>query len=191
MRAIVAFCSSLARKKWRFFLLFGSLSLLALLLHPVDALVIRQEPNAAAREVSSQEPPLFQASAGLGQEFSTQYTHSVQLTPVQDSYRIVDGYIWSWQGRVQSHNAGLPFAKPAFGRFRMAPPWMILEGGRQSWKSIALRVGDAELGRNLFAYGGEDAPRIALHEIFPGKLLRLSVERHPLIALLHPPQFTE
>jgi hypothetical protein len=107
----------------------------------------------------------------------------VQLTPVEDIYRIVNGKIWSWQERVQSHNAGLPFSRPPFGRFRMEPPWMVIEGGRQSWKTILLRVGNAKLGRNVFSYGVK-APRTALFERFPGKRLELRVERRPVVTLI-------
>ncbi|MDR0577172.1 MAG: DUF1850 domain-containing protein [Candidatus Accumulibacter sp.] len=165
--------------------LFCALAPIALLLRPVDALTIRFAPSAAARETL-----LFAASAPLGQEFSTEYIHSVQLTPVQDIYRIVGGRIWSWQERVQSHNAGLPFARPPSGRFRMEPPWMVIEGGRQPWESIFLRVGNDKLGRNLFSYGAK-APRVPLFEKFPGKRLQLGVERRPLVTLLRARQFPE
>jgi hypothetical protein len=182
MNVILALCGFSAKRKWEYTFLLCALALLALLLHPVDVLLIRFAPSAVTSETSGHDAPLFAASAPLGQEFATEYIHSVQLTPVQDTYRIVNGQIWSWQERVQSHNAGLPFARPPFGRFRMDPPWMVIEGGRQSWDVIFLRVGNMALGRNVFSYGAE-APRTALYERFPGKRLQLSIERHPLIVL--------
>jgi hypothetical protein len=160
--------------KWGYAFLLCTFALLALLLRPVDTLVIRCAPETEA---------LFMAPAPLGQEFSTEYIHSVQLTPVHDVYRIVNGRIWSWQERVMSHNAGLPFASPPFGRFRAEPPWMVFEGGRQSLENFFLRVGDAKLGRNVFSYGAQ-ASRTALYERFPGKRLQLFVERRPLMALI-------
>ena len=190
MNAILALCVFSTKRKGRYATLLCFFALLALLLHPVEALVIREVPNVSIREVPlNYSPPLFAASAPLGQTFETEYIHSVQRTPVQDIYYIVNGHIWSWQERVQSHNAGLPFSKPPFGRFRMEPPWMVVEGGRRAWKNIILRVGDAELGRNIFAYGTGNAPRIALYEKYPGRPLHLSVERHPFITLARLPSF--
>lgn len=181
MNVILTLCVHSA--KWTYALFLCVLALTALLLRPIDALTIRLAPSAATNAAPGRDAPLFMAVAPLGQEFSTVYLHSVQRTPVQDIYRIVDGRIWSWQERVQSHNAGLPFARPPFGRFRLDSPWMIFEGGRQSWESILLRVGNAELGQNLFSYGTE-APSVALYKRFPGERLQLGVERHPWMMLL-------
>jgi hypothetical protein len=180
MNVILALCALPARRRRIYVLLLCALALPALFLRPVDALTIRFAPSAAS-EPPERETPLFVAIAPLGQEFSTEYIHSVQRTPVQDVYRIVGERIWSWQERVQSHNAGLPFARPPSGRFYTTPPWMIFEGGRQAWENIFLRVGNAELGRNLFSYGTK-APHAALYERFPGRRLQLRVERRPLLA---------
>lgn len=183
--AILALYAFSAKRKGAYAFLLGALLLLAALPHPIDALVVR----FAAPGISGNGAPLFAASAPLGQAFATEYIHSVQLTPVEDIYRIVNGKIWSWQERVQSHNAGLPFARPPFGRFRMDdPPWMVIEGGRQSWDAIVLRVGDAELGRNRFSYGVKMS-RTALFERFPGQRLELRVERRPLMTLLRTKPF--
>ena len=182
VNAIFTLCAFSAKKKYRYLIFMCFFASLALFPHPMDALIIRAMPSGC-RENHCTEAPLFKASAPLGKKFETEYIHSVQRTPVQDIYFIVNGRIWSWQERVQSHNAGLPFSRPPFGRFRMEPPWMVVEGGRQAWKNIILRVGDAELGRNIFAYGTGNAPRIALYEKYPGRPLQLSVERHPFITL--------
>jgi hypothetical protein len=190
MNVILALCRFSAKRNWKFAFLLGALALPALLLHPVDALLIRVAPSAKMNETNGNDAPLFAASAPLGQEFATEYIHSVQLTPVQDTYRIVNGRIWSWQERVQSHNAGLPFSRPPFGRFRMEPPWMVIEGGRQSWENIVLRVGNTTFGRNIFSYGVK-APRTALYENLPGKALQLRIERRPLITLIHLKNFIE
>jgi hypothetical protein len=183
MNVILALCTLPVGRKRTYAFLLCALASIALFLRPVDALTIRFAPTAAASEAPEREAPLFVAIAPLGQEFSTEYIHSVQRTPVWDIYRIVGERIWSWQERVQSHNAGLPFARPPSGRFYAAPPWMIFEGGRQAWESIFLRVGNAELGRNRFSYGTK-APHVALYERFPGQRLRLRVERRPLLTWL-------
>ena len=154
---------------------------LSLLWRPVDVLIMRSAPLPHEDAVFS-GPSVFQGSAPLGREFWTQYLHSVQLTPVVDCYRIVNGRIWSWREYTQSHNAGLPSQKPAFGRVIMDAPWMIVEGGRQSWEQIALRVGDAELGRNAFACGrGMPAVWTPLYESHAGKRLLIEVARLPLL----------
>ena len=163
----------------RILVLLPALFLLALLWRPVDVFVMGAAPPPQGEALP---PPVFRELAPLGQEVWTQYLHSVQLTPVLDCYRIVNGHIWSWREYVQSHSAGLPFQKPPFGRFIMDAPWMIVEGGRQAWKRLALRVGNAELGRNAFAYGrGMPAVWRPLYGSHPGKRLLLEVERRPLL----------
>jgi hypothetical protein len=164
----------------RKFLLLCALLPLSLLWRPVDVLVIRAAPSHGEARFSG--PPVFRSAAPLGQEFWTRYTHSVQHTPVLDCYRVVNGRVWSWRGYVQSHNAGLPFQKPDFGRFIMDVPWMIVEGGRQSWGQFALRVGNDALGRNAFAYSrGMPATWIPLYADHPGRRLLIAVERLPLL----------
>ena len=165
------------------FLLLSVCFLIAMLCRPVDVLVISTAPDPQLRgEAHAPEPPVFRGIAPLGQEFWTQYIHSVQLTPVLDCYRVVNGRVWSWREYIQSHNAGLPFQKPAFGRFVMDAPWMIIEGGRQDWERILLRVGNAELGRNAFAYDrGMPALWIPLYTSYPGKRLLIEVVRWPLL----------
>jgi len=153
---------------------------LSLLFWPVDNLTIRPFTPGAAEQAA-----LFAAPAPLGQEFWTGYIHSVQRTPVLDLYRIVNGRIWSWREYVQSHNAGLPFQAPACGRFYRQDLWMVIEGGRQAWGRLVLRVGDAKLGRNVLAWGrGKNTAPAALHERYPGWPLVLAVERLPLAAAL-------
>ena len=137
--------------------LFFLLGLASLAGWPVDCLVVRGEDGAE----------LFRAVLPLGREYATRYTHSVQKTPVEDYYKIIRGRIWSVRERVQSHNAGLPFAAPEGGRFVLDPPWMVVEGGRGNWPVIHLRVGDAGLGRNEF----HDSSWRPLYAEFPGRRL--------------------
>jgi hypothetical protein len=167
------------------FTLFALFALftLSLAFWPVDVLVVRPfAPGSPVQPVQKEEPPLFALPMPLGREFGTGYIHSVQRTPVLDAYRIVNGRLWSWREYTQSHNAGLPFQAPAFGRFRMLRrPWMAVEGGRQAWPRIVLRVGNAELGRNVLAWErGSDMARMDLYALWPGRRLVLGVERLPL-----------
>jgi hypothetical protein len=102
-------------------------------------------------EILDRGEALLASPVGMGSPFVTFYVHSLQLTPVIDEYRIIGGEIWTWEERVQSHNAGLPFAAPEHGSFVMAPPWMIVRGGRMAMNRIAYRVGTEELGKNRWA----------------------------------------
>ena len=169
-------CNPLPAK--RIFWLLPAFFLLALLWRPVDVFIMRAAHSPGAAPL----PPVFQDIAPLGQEVWTHFLHSVERTPVLDCYRIVNGRIWTWREYVQSHNAGLPFQKPPCGRFIMDAPWMIVEGERQAWERLALRVGNAELGRNAFAYG-RGMPDVwrPLYESHPGERLLLAVERRPLL----------
>ena len=85
-----------------------------------------------------------------GASFTTAYVHSVEKTPVIDMYRIIGGKIWIWEERVRSHNAGLPFSAPESGSFFMDSGWMTVRGGRCSMERIAYRIGNAEIGRNIW-----------------------------------------
>ncbi len=134
---------------------------------PLDTLVIRN--NQAV---------LFSAPAPLGQEYRTRYIHSLQRTPVVDVYHVLQGRIWQWQEWIQSHNAGLPSLPPARGRFFSSPPWMVMEGGGAAWSSLVYRVGNAELGRNEFAYS--PGPWIPLYRTYDGQRLEFSVANLPL-----------
>lgn len=127
--------------------------------------------------IATQDETLFASPVRAGTPFSTTYIHSVQLTPVVDEYRIAGGRIWSWEERVQSHNAGLPFDAPEHGRFIVDPPWMIVQGGRTSTQRIAYRVGTESLGRNLWHLPPFD--EFEAYKKFPGKRVYLesSTER--------------
>ena len=144
------------------------LGLVGLAGRPVDCLVVRGEDGTE----------LFRAVLPLGREYATRYLHSVQNTPVEDYYQVIRGRIWSVRERVQSHNAGLPFAAPEGGCFLSDPPWMIVEGGRQNWPAINLRVGNAELGRNEFRPA--EGPWQPLYSDFPGRRLSFSPEKTTL-----------
>ena len=174
--SFLSFCACSAKGKvLRLILLFS----LSSALWPVDVLYIREDAPgvSGASGDAFAGATVFGASAPLGLEFQTSYLHSVQLTPIIDVYRVVGGRIWQWREFIRSHNAGLPFAAPEFGRFYACPPWMVLEGGRQARRETAARVGDADSGRNMFACGGF---RTALYERYPGKRLYFGVERIPL-----------
>ena len=107
----------------------------------------------------------------LGNSFSTEYIHSVQLCPVIDEYYVTGNSLWLWEERTQSTNAGLPTEAPRLGRFVHDAPWYRYIGGRHAFDSIRLRVGNADMGRNaLVLPSGE---RVELYKKFPGVVLTL------------------
>ena len=117
--------------------------------------------------IHDEKTTLYASPVPSDAPFITEYEHSVQLTPVIDEYRIGQGRIWSWEERVQSHNAGLPFDAPKRGRFIMAAPWMIVRGGGTGMERIAYRVGTAELGKNRWRLPPFD--ELAIYEILPSQ----------------------
>jgi hypothetical protein len=99
-------------------------------------------------EIRDGDETVLASPVAAGSRFETFYVHSLELTPVIDEYRIVGGRVWTWEERVRSHGAGLPYAAPEHGSLVMAPPWMIVRGGRIAMDRIAYRVGAESLGRN-------------------------------------------
>lgn len=109
----------------------------------------------------------------LGETFSTEYIHSVQLCPVVDIYAVVGGSFRLLEERTQSTNAGLPTEAPRNGRFVHEPPWYRYIGGGRSFESLKMRVGDDETGRNTLTLPSGE--RIGLFGRFAGRLLTLRV----------------
>lgn len=122
---------------------------------------------------------LFSYPISSRQKITTGYIHSVQLTPVEDDYRILDNMVWLWEERVVSHNAGLPTEAPRNGSFFSDRDWMYVRGGRYHWNRVHFRVGNDELGRNWMQI--KPFQRSQLYELYPGQLFKLHVDRNPLI----------
>ena len=137
---------------------------------PIDALELRHVESGRTIYGDHVEA---RSLALLGRGVRTSIAHSVQLTPVVDEYRILEGRIWAWQEKIMSHNAGLPSLKPERGRFVYDPPWMIVEGTGKAWESFLYRVGTEELGKNELCF-----PQQACRELWreiPGKRLVFQV----------------
>ncbi|MDR1730767.1 MAG: DUF1850 domain-containing protein [Synergistaceae bacterium] len=107
----------------------------------------------------------------VGETFSTEYIHSVQLCPVVDVYYVTGNALRLWEERTQSTNAGLPTEAPVNGRFLHQPPWYRYIGGGRAFSSVRYRVGTAEIGRNILTLPSRR--KIALYELFEGRLLTL------------------
>lgn len=144
---------------------------------PVDVLVVKDGEDAYVWYIAG--TAALTASTGSGGQIATRYIHSVEKSPVEDWYALLNGRIWGWREKVRTHNAGLPFGAPRQGRFYHDPPWMVVEGGRQSWDRLFVRIGNEELGRNeILTPGGAWFP---LYRDFSGKRLTFLVERRPFL----------
>lgn len=128
---------------------------------------------------AASDETIFSAPAALGHKFTTRYIHSVELTPVEDEYYVVDGKLWSWEERVRSSKAGMPSVKPEYGRYIEDADWMIYQGGRLSWDTFYYRIGNKHLGLNQSTF--EPFGRRNFYEIFPGRKLSVSVCRSPFL----------
>ena len=122
---------------------------------------------------------LFASPAALGHKFTTRYIHSVELTPVEDEYYVVDGKLWSWEERVRSSKAGMPSVRPEYGRYIENDQWMIYQGGRLSWETFYYRIGNEHLGLNQSSF--EPFGRRNFYEIFRGRKLSVSVYKAPFL----------
>jgi hypothetical protein len=132
---------------------------------PMDALTARDDGGQI----------VFRAAMPPGSGFATHYIHSVELSPVEDTYFVQDGLILQWRARIKSHNAGMPILVLERGRVYMEPPWIVFEGAVASFTTYSLRVGDETLGQNHLRIG--HGPWLPLYRHFPGKRLHLAASR--------------
>lgn len=158
------------RMKVSFFLIFLISIVIFLTFAPVDVL-----------EISEGNLKLFSRSSPIGARFVTRYIHSVELTPVEDDFRVVCARIWSWEERVLSQNAGMPFVRPRNGRLVIDGEWLRFRGGRYSWKDLVYRVGDDALGKNELIVFTPNSGYYPLFLILPSRRILFSVSRYPLI----------
>jgi hypothetical protein len=118
----------------------------------------------------------------LGQRLTTTYIHSVQKTPVEDEYVVSDGWIWQWQERVKSHNAGLPTESPRNGEFSAGPDWFVFRGGGMKWKTLLLRVGTERIGQNKIEFSRPwEEVSYELFRILPDRVLFLQIYELPFV----------
>lgn len=130
-------------------------------------------PSRRVELLNEEGEILFSFPIYLGEFFSTEYIHSVQLCPVIDIYCVTGDSLQLREERTQSTNAGLPTEAPPNGRFIHEAPWYRYIGGGRSFKSLRLRIGDADIGRNALVL--PSGKRFELFALFPGHLLTLRV----------------
>ncbi|MFP4481679.1 MAG: DUF1850 domain-containing protein [Thermovirgaceae bacterium] len=159
-----------------------SLRMYFLLLFVVSSCVIILCSPVSVIALSEKRGTWLRVPVPLGQRLVTTYTHSVQKTPVEDEYVISSGWIWQWQERVKSHNAGLPAEFPRNGSFSTGPEWFVFRGGRRRWKTLLLRVGSERFGQNRieFAQPWKEVS-YELFRVLPERVLFVQVYDLPLV----------
>jgi len=78
---------------------------------------------------------------GNAKTFSLRYTHSVEKTPVIESFRILDdGKLLLFSTAYKSYGVGLP-SLPEEGKLTISNGWLILDNLHREYPAIRLRVG--------------------------------------------------
>lgn len=132
--------------------------------------------------LSEERGTWLRVPAPLGQMLVTSYVHSVQKTPVQDEYVLSGGWIWQWQEKSKSHNAGLPTEPPRNGSFRNETGWFVFRGGRMKWKTLVIRVGSNRIGLNRIGFAPPwDDVSYDLFEVLPERIVYLQVYEMPFV----------
>ena len=130
-------------------------------------------------EIKEKETLLYSAPLARAQCLTTSYIHSVEKTEVQDEYRFACGKLWAWEERVRSSNAGMPSILPKYTRFINSGDALLFRGGRITFDSLNLRVGNERFGKNRARL----APfsELELYKTLQGKLLSIKVISKPYL----------
>ena len=90
-----------------------------------------------------ESPGQTDRSIPLGQSriFSLRYTHSVEKTPVVETFRVrEDGILLLVSTAYKSYGVGLP-SLPSEGKLTIRDGWFVLENLQREYRDIRLRVG--------------------------------------------------
>ena len=90
-----------------------------------------------------ESPGQTDRSIPLGQSriFSLRYTHSVEKTPVVETFRVLDdGRLLLISTAYKSYGVGLP-SLPSEGKLTIRDGWFVLENLQREYRDIRLRVG--------------------------------------------------
>ena len=89
------------------------------------------------------------------QVFSLKYTHSVEKTPVIETFQAQkNGTLLLISTKYKSYGVGLP-SLPQEGKLTVADGWLTLEGLQRQYRDIRVRVGPEaglvlEIGRQMY-----------------------------------------
>ena len=90
-----------------------------------------------------ESPGQTERTVPLGQSriFSLRYTHSVEKTPVVETFRVrEDGILLLVSTAYKSYGVGLP-SLPSEGKLTIRDGWFVLENLQREYRDIRLRVG--------------------------------------------------
>ena len=90
-----------------------------------------------------ESPGQTERTVPLGQSriFSLRYTHSVEKTPVVETFRVLDdGRLLLISTAYKSYGVGLP-SLPSEGKLTIRDGWFVLENLQREYRDIRLRVG--------------------------------------------------
>ena len=90
-----------------------------------------------------ESPGQTERTVPLGQSriFSLLYTHSVEKTPVVETFRVLDdGRLLLISTAYKSYGVGLP-SLPSEGKLTIRDGWFVLENLQREYRDIRLRVG--------------------------------------------------
>jgi len=91
--------------------------------------------------IESPGQPEHSIPIGRDRIFSLRYTHSVEKTPVIETFQILDdGRLMLISTAYQSYGVGLP-SLPSEGKLTVAGGWLVLENLHREYRDIRLRVG--------------------------------------------------
>jgi hypothetical protein len=112
----------------------------------VLVMVITGCQKQAGLLLESSGQPERMIELGAVKTFSLQYTHSVEKTPVIETFTIMeDGAFLLTSTKYRSYGVGLPFL-PSEGKLTVADGWFLLEDLHREYRDIRVRVGpEAEL----------------------------------------------
>lgn len=111
-----------------------------------------------------ESPGQTERNVPLGQSriFSLRYTHSVEKTPVVETFRVLDGgHFLLISTAYKSYGVGLP-SLPSEGKLTLRDGWFLLENLQREYQDIRLRVGP-----EAAVLLEQDKQSYPLHEWYP------------------------
>lgn len=110
-----------------------------------------------------------------GEPFSIEYTHSIHLTPVTESYELTaGGEIRQFELEYEEFNVGMPSGAEGKERFEVRDGKYVLTNMDRVFHDISLRTGKVRANHTLII-GKDSVPLSAFAE--PGSLLVIKAQR--------------
>lgn len=122
---------------------------------------------------------LYQAPVKEGDEFTLEFVHSIERTPVKEIFRIEgDGKIYLVETEYESFGAGLPTMPDEGAKSVVEGGKIRITGMRREIEPFLVAV--SPVPGHVLTVGGEEVVLASLAK--PGTGLRIRVVREPLVA---------